>query len=446
MKKLFFLICLFACATCVYADQVKGSFVYDEALDRLTARLWMETNGIMVRNSLTSSDKLGDAQIDIFDDATNAWLPTQTIAHPPFSDTTASMYRIDFENVAKGGNAIQLVPGKTYFARCQIHYGGAQGDAMVFETGMTFTMVVSQSLMGMTGEISGLQSQVMGVQSAFNQEMALTRDKLSKLKTSTSGTLVASETTISDKITAETGAVKTQVTTAGKSALLNREALVLLGETLTIRYRTYENAAPVISVYDPSHLIRVASVRMTEGSPAGVYSYPVTFALSWPVGVYTIVCSESSYGTMDAMTITVKLSNIETVSNDVSAAMGSVTPITSASKTVKSLSQELEAVERNLNQAADALARSEKSAKVSGEVANRVVSMYNSLKELSGKIKDLGGVKEDKFFEMSDARAKDFDYIRNKTQEMKAILELNKQLLENTAKEGVEVETWMEFR
>jgi hypothetical protein len=437
---------LFIGAPLVYAEQVKASFVYDETLDRLTARLWLERSGMLVRNTPTSSDKLGDAMIDIFDDAANLWLPTQTIAHPPFDDTTASMYRVDFDNVTQGGGAIQLAAGKTYFARCQINYGGAQGDAMVYETGTTFTLTVSQSLAGISTNISGLQSQVMGIQSTVNQETALTREKLGKLKTDTGNTLVASESTIPGKVATEAGAVKTETTTAEKSALLNRETSVLSGETITIRYRTYENAAPIITVYDPAHVIRIASVRMTEGSPLGVYSYPVTFALSWPVGDWTIVCAEPTYGTMDAMSITVKATNIETVSSDVSAVMGSVAPIQGVSKTVKSLSDELGAVEQNLAEAAGTLAQSEKSAKVSGEVANRVASMYNNLKVLSLKIKGLGGVNVEKLFEMSDARAKDFDYIRNKTQEMKALLELNKKLLEGTAKEGAAIQTWMEFR
>lgn len=446
MKKILFLIMFFCCASCAYAEQVKASFVYDESLDRLTARLWLERSGMLVRNTATSSDKLGDAAIDIFDDTANVWLSTQTIAHPPFEDTTASMYRIDFETVTAGGGAIQLAPGKTYFARCTIHYGGAQGNALVYETGTTFTLTASQSLAGISTNIAGLQSQVMGIQSTVNQETTLTREKLSNLKTNTGNTLVASETTIPDQIASETGVVKTEATTAEKSALLNRETSVLSGETVTIRYRTHEGASPVITVYDPSHIIRIASVRMTEGSPAGVYSYPVTFAVSWPVGDYTIVCSEPATGTMDAMSITVKATAIETVSSDVSAVMGSVTPIQGVGKTVKSLSDELGAVEKNLALAAGAMAVSQNTAKVSGEVANSVASMYNNLKALSVKIKGLGGMDAAKLFEMSDARAKDFEYVCNKTQEMKALLELNKQLLEGTAKEGAAIQTWMEFR
>ena len=218
---------------------------------------------MLVKNTATSGDKLGDATIDIFDDAASVWLPTQTIAHPPFDDITTSMYRVEFNNVTKGGGAIQLTPGKTYFVRCKINYGGAQGSALVYETGTTFTITVSQTLAGLSNNIAGLQSQVMGIQSAVNQDSALTSEKIGNLKTDTGNTLVASESTIPAKVTSETGVVKIETTTVEKSALLNRETSALLGETITIRYRTYQNAAPIVTVYDPSHVIRIASVRMT---------------------------------------------------------------------------------------------------------------------------------------------------------------------------------------
>jgi hypothetical protein len=68
---------------------------------------------------------------------------------------------------------------------------------------------------------------------------------------------------------------------------------------------------------------------------------------------------------------------------------------------------------------------------------------------LSSKIKALGGTDEldvNKFYEMSDVRAKDIDYLRNKTQEMKALLQLNQEMLEGTKKEDPIITTWMEFR
>jgi hypothetical protein len=445
MKKLFFFFVFFAITTCAWAEQVKTSFVFDETLDRLTVRLWLDQGGMIVKNTATSSDKLGDATIEIFDDATNIWLPIQTIAHPPFTDTAASMYRQDFDNVTKGGGAIQLVSGKTYFARCKINYGGAQGNARVFETGATFTVTMVQSLAGASSSIAGIQSQVMGIQSTVNQETTKTREKLDQLDAGADNTLVASETNVPSTATT-TAPVKTDAAAVAKSALLNRETSVFSGETIVIRYRTFPGASPLITVYDPSHVIRVAGGRMVEGSQAGIYSYPVTFQRTWPVGDYTIVCSVPSHGTMEAMTLTVKASSIETISSDVTAGTGSATPAQGALATVKPLSDALDTVEKNLVQVAETLTAIESGTDLSGGVANRVASMYNSLKELSAKIKSLGGVSSDKLFQMSDARATDYDYLRNKTQELKALLDINKQLLEGTAKEGMVVKTWMEFR
>jgi hypothetical protein len=229
---------------------------------------------------------------------------------------------------------------------------------------------------------------------------------------------------------------------------LNRETTVLIGSTLTIRYRTYPDASPEITVYDPAGLARVSSALMMEAAD-GLYAYAVTFDSSWSLGDYTIVCREPSYGTMDAIVITVVSVDIETVSSDVSAVLGSVAPVRDLESTMEALGAALSLIEQNIAKAAESLASSEAGSAAATEAANRVAALYASLKELSARIKELGGTKDldvDKLYEMSDARAKDLDYIRNKTQEMKALLQLNQEMLEGTAKEDPIISTWMEFR
>ena len=76
-------------------------------------------------------------------------------------------------------------------------------------------------------------------------------------------------------------------------------------------------------------------------------------------------------------------------------------------------------------------------------------SLYNNLKEMSAKIHELGatvGYDMEKLYELNDAKSRDIDYIRNKTQELKALLLLSQQMIEGAAKEEPIVQTWFEFR
>ena len=68
---------------------------------------------------------------------------------------------------------------------------------------------------------------------------------------------------------------------------------------------------------------------------------------------------------------------------------------------------------------------------------------------MSAKIHELGataGTSLEKLYEVSESRSKDIGYIRNKTQELKALMLVNQQMMENTAKEEPVVQTWFEYR
>jgi len=224
--------------------------------------------------------------------------------------------------------------------------------------------------------------------------------------------------------------------------------VVLAGSTIVIRYRTYENAAPVITVYDPLNVARIAGMPMAQGSP-GIYEYAVTFASTWPTGDYSIVCSEPSYGTMDAVTITVKTADVESIASNVSAVLGSVTPVRDIKSKVDAFVAAFNVIEDNIARAAETLATVKAGSAEAAAAAEQMTSLYNNLKEMSSKIHELGatvGYDMEKLYELNDAKSRDIDYIRNKTQELKALLLLSQQMIEGSAKEEPVVQTWFEFR
>jgi hypothetical protein len=432
--------------------QVKNSFVYDETLDKLSARLWLERRGKLITNTADSVNKLGDATIQIFDEVTNDWMPTTlTIPHPAFNDYTRGVFRVEVADVTKAGSPVLLVSGKTYFARCTISYGGADGTGKAYETGTTFTITVTQSLKAVTDEIKNAATaigiEVAGVKTTVAQEAGVTRERVKEVKGETQRILATTEA-LPGQITTETGAITTQLTTVEKSQILNRETAVMLGSTISIRYRTYASASPVITIYDPANVARVAAMPMTETTP-GIYEYAVTFASSWPKGDYSIVCSEPNYGTLDAMTITAGTSDIESVSSDVSAVLGSVTQVRDIKKTVDAFSAAFDLVEQNIQAAAKALSGVKAGTQEAVQATSQLTSLFSTLKEMSAKIHEIGGTLGydlEKLYDVNEARSKDIGYIRNKTQELKALMLLNQELIESAAKEEPVVQTWFEFR
>ncbi|HQP91462.1 MAG TPA: hypothetical protein PLU24_02190, partial [Candidatus Omnitrophota bacterium] len=259
--------------------------------------------------------------------------------------------------------------------------------------------------------------------------------------------LTATQTTLPDQIKSQTEEVKTEVTTAAKSAILNRENSVKLGNSIVIRYRTYPSAAPTITVYNPSNVI-VVSAPMVE-TVAGIYEYTVAFSGNWARGDYAVVCSETNYGTMDAITLTAKSADIENVSSDISAVLGSVSPVRDMKSKIDAFSSAFNIIEDNIQRASEALAGVKAGTAEAEAAANQIDSVFNNLKDMSQKIKELGatvGYDLEKLYNVNEARSKDINYIRNKTQELKALMLLSQQMMEGTAKEEPVVQTWFEFR
>jgi hypothetical protein len=70
------------------------------------------------------------------------------------------------------------------------------------------------------------------------------------------------------------------------------------------------------------------------------------------------------------------------------------------------------------------------------------------LEAMSKQIKDIGGttgINLEKLYEVSKDKKEDITYIKNKSEELKAAMEINQKMIENVAKKPV-VQTWFEFK
>jgi len=428
------------------SDYLVGSaFVYDESTDKLSIRAWINKRGKLVVSD--SANSLGAATINIYNDATSTWLTPITIAN-----NTGGVYLTEIANVVTNS---YLASGKTYFAKVQINYGGVSGDARAYEAGTTFSVTVSQTLKSLTSAIStvtaNIASQTSEIKSVVKDEIKKQVDevivpKITDVKTETAQILTATGT---ESLQTKLDEVKTQVVNevqpSVKSGILNRETAVKQGATIKIRYRTTTGLTPYLNLYSPRDVLLLSSKAMTEVGVTGIYEYSVAFISGWGVGDFTIICSEPTKGTVDALVITVRQYDIESVSNDVSAIMGSTAGITGLKGVTDTIGAQFTDMDKLLTKISKDVAGKLGDAK---SAVNDLASAFKQLEDMSKQIKDIGGttgINLEKLYEVSKDKKEDITYIKNKSEELKAAMEINQKMIENVAKKPV-VQTWFEFK
>jgi len=230
-----------------------------------------------------------------------------------------------------------------------------------------------------------------------------------------------------------------------KSEILNRENTIRSGQEMTIRYRTYTGLSPRIDVYDDDNALRINKGAMTEVGTTGIYEYTLKFLRSWGRGDFTIICSESTKGTLDALIVTVIRADLEQVYNQVSAVLGSTSRIGDLQSTAETLNSQFAVIETALSKINRGLVGQ---VEETVAAASDLQAVYSQLANISKEIKELSGdqgVNLGSLYEVSEDKKEDIQYLKNKTQELKATTELNLKLMENVANKPV-TQTWFEFR
>jgi archaellum component FlaC len=144
---------------------------------------------------------------------------------------------------------------------------------------------------------------------------------------------------------------------------------------------------------------------------------------------------------MDATTVTVVQNDLEEVSGQVSAIMGSTGKMDDASKMVQESVEQLMAQFKMIDTALSQLTEQKGG---NGE-GNDLV--YSQLQQMSAEIQKLTvgkGEGLEKMYTMEAERKDDITYLKNKTEELKAMLEMSKKMVDNVANKPV-TQTWYEF-
>ncbi|MBN2120281.1 MAG: DUF2341 domain-containing protein [Candidatus Omnitrophica bacterium] len=251
--------------------------------------------------------------------------------------------------------------------------------------------------------------------------------------------------TVEESLTQTVEEAKDVAETAMKSEILNRENTVKSGEELVIRYRTYSGLVPSIDLYDAENAQQIVKGTMAEIGTTGIYEYLVKFDTKWGRGDFTIVCSEAIKGTLDALIMTVISSDIDSIAGQVASIMGTTSSLDDFKGVAETMTAQFAVVESAL-------------ASISRDIVNQVTSavesttnldsVYSQLVNMSKDIRSIGATQDinlEKLYEVNKEKKQDITYLRNKTQELKAAMELNVKMMDNIANKPV-TQTWFEFK
>lgn len=432
--------------------QVIADFTYDELNDVLNVTQRLERRG--QQKFSDGLNNLGTATIAIYDGATLIGTLVDTEA-----DAQGNFWFRVAEAVAATPNGFTKAfeAGKSYYARCNVSYGDVTGDRTIYTSGTTFTITVTQSLKAVTDAIqtvtTGIASQTATIQQTVKDEIegqitGVLVPRLTDVKTETAKILLATGT---DSLQTKIDEVKTKVVEEVQphitSAILNRENVVKRGAKVPIRYRTTSGLSPVLNVYNPKDLLVLANRTMVEVGSTGVYEYTVTFTSAWGKGDFTIICSEATQGTVDAFVITVRDTDIEEVSSSVSSVMGSTSGLSRLKSTIDTISTQFADIDAMLAKLSPGGEIAGKLGEAQGAM-DQLAATFKQLEDISDQIKNIGGtsgINLEKLYDVSKDKNKDITYIKNKSEELKAAMELNKKMIEDVAKKPV-VQTWFEFK
>lgn len=408
---------------------VEANFVYNYASGGLTIYTWLEKGGNLVTSNL------GGAEVSIYDEA-GTLLKTLTGTLDSRSIYSFSWPEASFSEF-------------TYPVKAAITHNN-----VVRTSRLQFDIDVAHQLQEtLTEEIIAEAAKVEATLKAEDEDAA-TAVKTGYTDDIRSG---ASEILVAAAKTFPTSVSTTRDDLIGyvQARIFNTPTLMRQGEEYMVNFQTHSGASPVLDMYGPDGTLVIEKKAMTEIEDSGVYRASITLADTWSRGTYTIICSEDTYGTLDASSVVVALSDLEKVSQDVSSLLGT----TSSAQSLKNLPEEIESsfdilrtdMEKMLLQttttAEKTVAAKVRTADFS-EVNKASEKVFDGLAAVKKKFGEEGLVPQsllDDIISLDDSRKTDINYLKQKFIQVEVIFRLHHQILDTLANSPV-VETWYEFR
>ena len=408
------------------------TYSYSPADDTLNAVGSLQRKGKLVGTTEMERSDMGPAIFTIYQPDGVTVRKTLTSATP---SSSTGMYSFTYSGTLFGSG--QVYPAtlsieyrsRPYISQANIDVGA---EKLQYEF---FTKTAAE----LSSSVQEIKSAVGEGTAAMQRDLAATKNEI---KAETGKILSATGTaSIPDQI----AATQDKIDTSMKSEILNRENYVRSGQDLTIRYRTYSGLAPTMDVYDATNKQRVTAANMKEIGTTGIYEYDVTFSSAWGMGDFTVVCSEATKGTLDALIISVLRTDLEQIASNISGIMGTTSGISSLKTVADSLNSQFSIIETALSKVGKDLIGEVRDATGSATALESVHSQLSSVaKQIQGIVGE-SGVNLQKLFDVSEQKKEDITYLKNKTQQLKAAMEISSKMIDNIANKPI-TQTWYEYQ
>jgi hypothetical protein len=413
---------------------VYSSVTYDASTDVLSIQCWLQEE----EKLLTETAGLQGCYIVIYDDADNA------IKTFEYDASEADSSGVFWTKWADPG----LETGTSYFARIRIQYDGA-----FHYGGSTFEITTASAIEDIAESVS---AGVVAITSAISESSEEIKAKIEEQASKTQSVVTSAKESVESKVevigaetqsavSAAATSTKETVSRESSSRILNGEAFIKTGNSLKIRYQTDSGLAPEIDVYDPKNIQRVTKGQMSEMDDTGVYEYEVTFLSGWGEGSFSIVCSESTYGTIDGITIEVVNADLEDINSAAVVSMSQLSNIDTDQ--MKDLTTSIgivsSSIERIVGTMNDLGSMSGKLSELTDDIQKTVFDQLSVASEKMREIASKQNVKIDKMIDVSKKGAEDVQYLKKKTLEIKATAELTNDIIQRANDKPI-TKTWLE--
>ena len=429
------------------------TYSFSPGSDTLNAVGSLQRKGKLVGTSALERADMGAATLEVYEPDGTTVRNSLSAVTP---NSTTGMYT--FTLVDTGFEEGKVYPatlaiayrGRDYISTANIDVGSEILQYRFFtETAANLAASVDIIEAAVAGGTQQTRSDIQAARLETKTDLEATRTQLvsdiaesgEEMQTHVSEVLSTTEAAL--KISVAAAQLETAI--ARRSEILNAEGAIKLGNTITIRYRTFSGTTPKLDLYDGSNIQRVVKATMTEIGTTGIYEYSLTFTNSWGKGDYTIVCSESVYGSLDALTISALSSDIEDVYGQVSAVLGSTAGLSGLGDVADEMSSQFGVIETALSKVGKDLLKEVKDAAGSGDALD---SVFEQMAKVAKQVKKMAGsetVDLEKLYKVSTDKKQDITYLKNKSQELKAAMELNAKMVDNIANKPV-TQTWYEYR
>ncbi|MDD5282128.1 MAG: hypothetical protein PHF69_05475 [Candidatus Omnitrophica bacterium] len=419
---------------------VYSSVTYDASTDILSIQCWLQEE----EKLLTEIAGLQGCLIIVYDD-NDAQI--KTFEYDASESDASGVFWTKWEHPG-------LETSKSYFVRFRIQFEGA-----FHYGGKTFEISSASQIENIAESVN---SGVIAITSAISESSAQIKAKIEETATETQNkvaeTVNSAKTSIESKVTVigeenkaainnAATTIKENVSREASSRIVNEESFIKSGKTLKIKYKVDSGLelSPEIDVYDPENKQRISKGVMSEIGTTGVYEYDLTFLTAWGTGSFSIVCSESTYGTIDGISIEVVKADLEDINSAAVVSMSQLSNIDTDE--MKNLSSSIgivsSSIEKIVGTMTDLGSMSNKISALTNDIQKTV---FEQLSVASDKMKEIAkqqSVKIDKMIDVSEKGREDVNYLKKKTLEIKATAELTNEIIQRSNDKPIN-KSWLE--